>query len=139
MIKHGIRVPTVGRPQDTAAYAKKVEAAGFDFMLIPDTPWLAGRWRVVGESCSDGQMGARMLQGEGVIVVGSLPSQVGALACGWAHRGLPHRNMSKFAGRLCGCLHCARLLACARGGRIRSTALGVGVVDSSCVCKGLGS
>ena len=45
--QHGIRVPTVGRPQDTAAYAQRMEAAGFDFMLIPDTPWLAGRWRDV--------------------------------------------------------------------------------------------
>ncbi|MFT5391753.1 MAG: 5,10-methylenetetrahydromethanopterin reductase [Gammaproteobacteria bacterium] len=47
MTRHGIRVPTVGRPQDTAAYAVEVEAAGFDFMWIPDTPWLAGRWRDV--------------------------------------------------------------------------------------------
>jgi 5,10-methylenetetrahydromethanopterin reductase len=47
MIKQGIRVPTVGRPQDTGRYAKRVEDAGFDFMWIPDTPWLAGRWRDV--------------------------------------------------------------------------------------------
>ena len=47
MIMQGIRVPTVGRPQDTGAYAAEVEKAGFDFLWIPDTPWLAGRWRDV--------------------------------------------------------------------------------------------
>lgn len=47
MIEQGIRVPTVGRAQDTGAYAARVEGAGFDFMWMPDTPWLAGRWRDV--------------------------------------------------------------------------------------------
>lgn len=47
MIEHGIRVPTVGPAQDTGAYAADVERAGFDFLWIPDTPWLAGRWRDV--------------------------------------------------------------------------------------------
>ena len=47
MVEHGIRVPTVGRPQDTAEFARQAETAGFDFMLVPDTPWLAGRWRDV--------------------------------------------------------------------------------------------
>lgn len=46
-VAFGLRVPTVGRPQDTAAYAREVEAAGFDFMWMPDTPVLAGRWRDV--------------------------------------------------------------------------------------------
>ena len=46
-IRFGLRVPTVGRPQETGAYAARVEAAGFDFMWIPDTPVLAGRWRDV--------------------------------------------------------------------------------------------
>ena len=31
-IEHGLRVPMVGKPQDTGAYAKRVEEAGFDFM-----------------------------------------------------------------------------------------------------------
>jgi 5,10-methylenetetrahydromethanopterin reductase len=44
-IRFGIRVPTRGTPQDTAAFAQQVEAAGFDFLWIPDTPLLAGRWR----------------------------------------------------------------------------------------------
>lgn len=47
MIKQGIRVPTVGRPQETATFAKRVEDGGFDFMWTPETPWLAGRWRDV--------------------------------------------------------------------------------------------
>jgi 5,10-methylenetetrahydromethanopterin reductase len=46
-LRFGLRVPTVGSPKDTAAYAGKVEAAGFDFMWMPDTPLLAGRWRDV--------------------------------------------------------------------------------------------
>ena len=46
-LQFGLRVPTVGTPADTAAYAAEVEAAGFDFMWIPDTPLLAGRWRDV--------------------------------------------------------------------------------------------
>jgi 5,10-methylenetetrahydromethanopterin reductase len=46
-IEFGLRVPMVGKPQDTAAKAKQVEAAGFDFMWVPDTPLLAGRWRDV--------------------------------------------------------------------------------------------
>ncbi len=46
-LQFGLRVPTVGAPQDTAAYAAEVEAAGFDFMWVPDTPLLAGRWRDV--------------------------------------------------------------------------------------------
>ena len=37
----------VGTPQESGAYAARVEAAGFDFMWIPDTPLLAGRWRDV--------------------------------------------------------------------------------------------
>ena len=44
-IEHGLRVPMVGKPQATAAYAKEVEAAGFDFLWMPDTPLLAGLWR----------------------------------------------------------------------------------------------
>lgn len=46
-LRFGLRVPTQGRPQDTAAYAARVEAAGFDFLWMPDTPLLAGRWRDV--------------------------------------------------------------------------------------------
>ena len=46
-IEHGLRVPMVGKPQATAAYAKEVEAAGFDFLWMPDTPLLAGLWRDV--------------------------------------------------------------------------------------------
>lgn len=46
-LRFGLRVPTVGSPKDTAAYAGEVEAAGFDFMWMPDTPLLAGRWRDV--------------------------------------------------------------------------------------------
>jgi len=46
-VRLGLRVPTVGKPQDTGAYAAEVEAAGFDFMWTPDTPMLAGRWRDV--------------------------------------------------------------------------------------------
>ena len=46
-LQFGLRVPTVGAPADTAAYAAHVEAAGFDFMWTPDTPLLAGRWRDV--------------------------------------------------------------------------------------------
>jgi 5,10-methylenetetrahydromethanopterin reductase len=46
-LRFGLRVPTVGTPQDTGAYAEQVEAAGFDFMWMPDTPLLAGRWRDV--------------------------------------------------------------------------------------------
>lgn len=46
-VEYGIRVPTVGKPQETGAYARKVEAAGFDFMWTPDTPVLAGLWRDV--------------------------------------------------------------------------------------------
>lgn len=45
--KFGLRVPTVGKPQDTGAYATEVEGAGFDFMWTPDTPLLAGLWRDV--------------------------------------------------------------------------------------------
>jgi 5,10-methylenetetrahydromethanopterin reductase len=43
----GLRVPTVGTPQDTAEYAVRVEGAGFDFLWMPDTPLLAARWRDV--------------------------------------------------------------------------------------------
>ena len=43
----GLRVPAVGTPADTAAYAARVEDAGFDFMWMPDTPLLAGLWRDV--------------------------------------------------------------------------------------------
>jgi 5,10-methylenetetrahydromethanopterin reductase len=46
-VTFGLRVPMVGTPQDTGAYAAKVEAAGFDFMYTPDTPLLAGLWRDV--------------------------------------------------------------------------------------------
>jgi len=46
-IQHGLRVPAVGTPAETGAFAKRVEAAGFDFMLTPDTPLLAGLWRDV--------------------------------------------------------------------------------------------
>ncbi|MDD9926403.1 MAG: LLM class flavin-dependent oxidoreductase [Rhodospirillaceae bacterium] len=46
-IEHGLRVPMVGTPQDTGAYARQVEADGFDFMWVPDTPLLAGLWRDV--------------------------------------------------------------------------------------------
>jgi 5,10-methylenetetrahydromethanopterin reductase len=44
---YGLRVPTVGKPQDTGAYAAEVEGAGLDFMWTPDTPLLAGLWRDV--------------------------------------------------------------------------------------------
>ena len=46
-VQFGLRVPMVGTPQETGAYAARVEAAGFDFMWMPDTPLLAGRWRDV--------------------------------------------------------------------------------------------
>lgn len=46
-MRFGLRVPTVGTPAETAAYASRVEQAGFDFMWMPDTPLLAGRWRDV--------------------------------------------------------------------------------------------
>lgn len=46
-IEHGLRVPMVGTPQDTGAYARQVEENGFDFMWVPDTPLLAGLWRDV--------------------------------------------------------------------------------------------
>lgn len=46
-LSFGLRVPTAGTPQETAEYATEVEAAGFDFMWMPDTPLLAGRWRDV--------------------------------------------------------------------------------------------
>ena len=46
-VQFGLRVPMVGTPQDTGAYAAAVEAAGFDFMWMPDTPMLAGQWRDV--------------------------------------------------------------------------------------------
>ncbi len=46
-LRFGLRVPAVGTPADTAAYAARVEEAGFDFMWMPDTPLLAGRWRDV--------------------------------------------------------------------------------------------
>ncbi len=46
-LSFGIRVPTAGTPQETAEYAARVEGAGFDFLWMPDTPLLAGRWRDV--------------------------------------------------------------------------------------------
>jgi 5,10-methylenetetrahydromethanopterin reductase len=46
-MRFGLRVPTIGKPQDTGAYAAEVEAAGLDFMWTPDTPLLAGLWRDV--------------------------------------------------------------------------------------------
>jgi 5,10-methylenetetrahydromethanopterin reductase len=46
-LSFGLRVPTQGKPQDTAAYAARVEGAGFDFLWTPDTPLLAGYWRDV--------------------------------------------------------------------------------------------
>lgn len=46
-LSYGLRVPTEGKPQDTGAFATRVEAAGLDFMWMPDTPMLAGRWRDV--------------------------------------------------------------------------------------------
>lgn len=46
-IEHGLRVPTDGPPQETGGFAERVEDAGFDFLWIPDTPLLAGRWRDV--------------------------------------------------------------------------------------------
>ena len=46
-IRHGLRIPMVGTPQDTGIYAKKVEEDGFDFLWVPDTPLLAGLWRDV--------------------------------------------------------------------------------------------
>ncbi len=46
-LRFGLRVPTAEAPKDTAAYAAEVEAAGFDFMWMPDTPLLAGMWRDV--------------------------------------------------------------------------------------------
>ena len=44
-MRFGLRVPTQGTPQETGAFAARVEAAGFDFLWMPDTPLLAGRWR----------------------------------------------------------------------------------------------
>ena len=46
-LSFGLRVPTQGKPQETAAYAARLESAGFDFMWMPDTPLLAGYWRDV--------------------------------------------------------------------------------------------
>jgi 5,10-methylenetetrahydromethanopterin reductase len=46
-LRFGLRVPTQGTPQETGAFAARVEAAGFDFLWMPDTPLLAGRWRDV--------------------------------------------------------------------------------------------
>lgn len=46
-MRFGIRVPTQGTPQATGTFAAEVEAAGFDFLWMPDTPLLAGRWRDV--------------------------------------------------------------------------------------------
>ena len=46
-LSFGIRVPTAGTPQETAEYAARVEGAGCDFLWMPDTPLLAGRWRDV--------------------------------------------------------------------------------------------
>ena len=46
-LSFGLRVPTAGLPQETAEYAARVEGAGFDFLWMPDTPLLAGRWRDV--------------------------------------------------------------------------------------------
>jgi 5,10-methylenetetrahydromethanopterin reductase len=46
-MRFGIRVPALGTPQESGAFAARVEAAGFDFMWMPDTPLLAGRWRDV--------------------------------------------------------------------------------------------
>src|SRR5687768_4028311 len=46
-MRFGLRVPTQGTPQETGAFAARVEAAGFDFLWMPDTPLLAGRWRDV--------------------------------------------------------------------------------------------
>jgi 5,10-methylenetetrahydromethanopterin reductase len=46
-VRFGLRVPTQGTPQETGAFAARVEAAGFDFLWMPDTPLLAGRWRDV--------------------------------------------------------------------------------------------
>jgi 5,10-methylenetetrahydromethanopterin reductase len=43
----GLRVPTVGTPQETVEYAARVEGAGFDFLWMPDTPLLAAHWRDV--------------------------------------------------------------------------------------------
>ncbi len=44
-MRFGIRVPTHGTARASAEFAKRVEDAGFDFMWMPDTPLLAGRWR----------------------------------------------------------------------------------------------
>ena len=44
-MRFGLRVPTQGTAQETGAFAEQVEAAGFDFLWMPDTPLLAGRWR----------------------------------------------------------------------------------------------
>jgi 5,10-methylenetetrahydromethanopterin reductase len=44
-IRFGLRVPTQGTAQETGTFAAQVEAAGFDFLWMPDTPLLAGRWR----------------------------------------------------------------------------------------------
>lgn len=46
-LSFGLRVPTAETPQATAEYAGRVEGAGFDFLWMPDTPLLAGRWRDV--------------------------------------------------------------------------------------------
>ncbi|MCB1742333.1 MAG: LLM class flavin-dependent oxidoreductase [Gammaproteobacteria bacterium] len=46
-LEMGIRLPTAGPPQASAAFAERAEASGFEFLWMPDTPVLAGRWRDV--------------------------------------------------------------------------------------------
>ena len=66
-LNFGLRVPTAGTPQETAEYAARVEGAGFDFLWMPDTPLLAGRWRDVYGHLMGAAMTAKTLRlGPGV-------------------------------------------------------------------------
>lgn len=66
-LSFGLRVPTQGSGQETAAFATRVEGAGMDFMWMPDTPLLAGRWRDVYAHLTCAAMTTRTLRlGPGV-------------------------------------------------------------------------